>query len=244
MVFVPPSLCVDRYEATLVERRSGIALSPYYPPDPAKAVSVERHWRSVRGTGTDLETSMPLPELPAPQRGRSNELRAVARAGVVPQGYATGRDAERACNGADKRLCTQAEWVRACRGQDDRPFPYGGRYEQGRCNVFREAHPSVLLWGDASRNHTDPRLNRVASSSGPLLRTTGSTPSCASRWGDDAIYDLVGNLDEWIDDPEGTFLGGFYARSKKDGCASRVVGHAIDYADYSTGIRCCRDALF
>jgi hypothetical protein len=52
---------------------------------------------------------------------------------------------------------------------------------------------------------------------------------------------MVGNIDEWIDDPEGTFLGGFYARAKKDGCQSAVEAHPYAYADYSTGVRCCMD---
>jgi formylglycine-generating enzyme required for sulfatase activity len=242
MVIVPPALCVDRYEAHLVDVRSGSRLSPYYPPEGAKASMLERRWRDLAGTGTELERSMKLPDLPDHQRRRALESKAVSAKGAVPQGYATGKDAAAACERAGKRLCTRAEWVRACRGEADRPFPYGERYEPGRCNVFREAHPALLLWGDPSRNHTDPRLNLVASSKGPLLRRTGATSACASRWGGDAIFDMVGNLDEWVDDPEGTFLGGFYARSKKDGCASAVSSHGITYADYSTGIRCCRDA--
>ncbi len=244
MVFVPPQLCVDRYEAVLVDRRSGKALSPYYPPNPAKAVSIEKHWRAQLGTGTDLERATRLPELPLHQRAKGLEVRAISKAGVPPNGYATGHDARAACEAAGKRLCKQEEWVRACRGEKNRDHPYGDRYEVGKCNVFREAHPSVLLWGDPSRNHTDPRLNLVASSRGPLLRKTGATSTCASTWGDDAIYDLVGNLDEWVDDPEGTFVGGFYARVEKRGCGGRIASHTIDYADYSTGIRCCRDALF
>ena len=74
---------------------------------------------------------------------------------------------------------------------------------------------------------------------GPLLRRTGTTPRCASRWGDVEVFDMVGNLDEWVDDPEGTFVGGIYARAKKDGCASTVRSHGFDYSDYSTGFRCC-----
>jgi hypothetical protein len=112
---------------------------------------------------------------------------------------------------------------------------------QGACNVLRESHPSVLLHGSAARFHMDPRNNLVEIEGRPLLLPTGSAERCASRWGDDAVMDMVGNLDEWIDDPEGTFLGGFFARGKKDGCDSAVESHPLDYADYSTGIRCCKD---
>src|SRR5688572_5078449 len=42
--------------------------------------------------------------------------RAVSRPGIVPQGYISGHQAERACRGAGKRLCTATEWERGCRG--------------------------------------------------------------------------------------------------------------------------------
>jgi hypothetical protein len=76
---------------------------------------------------------------------------------------------------------------------------------------------------------------------GPLLRDTGASERCVSSW-DKGVYDMEGNLDEWIEDPEGTFVGGFYARNTKLGCEARVAAHAPIYYDYSLGTRCCRDA--
>ena len=57
--------------------------------------------------------------------------------------------------------------------------------------MFRASHPAVLLYGDASKNHLDPRLNLTEDAAGSLLRKTGATASCASVWGEDAIYDMV-----------------------------------------------------
>ena len=54
---------------------------------------------------------------------------------------------------------------------------------------------------------------------------------------------MVGNLDEWVDDPEGTFVGGFFSRSSKEGCDAIVTTHAPSYRDYSIGARCCKDAV-
>lgn len=233
--------CVDRYEATLVDDETGAVLSPYYPPDPGKARYLGDLWKKQSGEGTAMERAMKLPELPAWQKQPSSRPKATSKKGHVPQGYASGKDADVACKNAGKRLCTAEEWKTACRGEQDRLFPYGDTFEQGKCNIFREAHPGVLLWDDPTINHTDPRLNLVKSEKGPLLRVTGATPECASKWGDDAIMDMVGNLDEWIDDSEGTFVGGFYSRGKKDGCDSKVESHGLTYADYSTGIRCCSD---
>ena len=39
------------------------------------------------------------------------------------------------------------------------------------------------------------------------------------------------------------FVGGFYARAKRDGCQSTVRTHGLTYADYSTGFRCCQDPV-
>ena len=75
-----------------------------------------------------------------------------------------------------------------------------------------------------------------------MLERTGSRPHCASRWGDDAVYDMVGNLDEWIDPKNGTFVGGFYSRSTRKGCDAKVSAHPRRYLDYSLGIRCCKKA--
>jgi formylglycine-generating enzyme required for sulfatase activity len=187
-----------------------------------------------------MKSAPSIPLLPDWQQSDSARPLAQSRAGVTPNGYLRGTMARAACEAAGKRLCSGAEWELACRGEQERPYPYGPSYEQGRCNVFREAHPSAALHGDASRHHQDPRLNLVQGSGGPLLRRTGATPECRSQWGTDAVYDMVGNLDEWIDDPGGTFMGGFFSRGTREGCASRVGAHPVEYFDYSLGVRCCR----
>jgi hypothetical protein len=74
----------------------------------------------------------------------------------------------------------------------------------------------------------------------PLLLETGAAAGCTSVWSDDRIYDMVGNLDEWIDDPSGVFVGAFYARDVVHGCDARVEIHSPDYYDYTLGTRCCR----
>jgi hypothetical protein len=242
MVLVKGRLCVDRFESYLVDERTGAVLSPYYPPEGPKAAYVHKMWEGLKGTGTELEKTMDLPPLPAFQRERAMRPKAISRKDRVPQAYASGKDAAIACNNAGKRLCTRDEWKLACRGEQDRDFPYGDKYERGKCNTVRDTHPGILLWENPSINHTDPRFNKIADKQGPLLRKTGATPTCTSDWDGDKIYDMVGNVDEWIDDPEGTFVGAFYARGKKDGCQSGVEAHVLSYADYSTGVRCCADA--
>ncbi len=242
MVRVARSFCVDRFEGVLVDNASGQSISAFYPPSKRLVLMVERIWEKDRFTMGDAEDqAVAMPLLPKWEKQTDFEPRAISKKGALPNGYTTGKLAELACKNAGKRLCKLEEWRTACRGEADLPFPYGDKYVQGKCNIFREAHPAMELHNDASIGHTDPRLNQVKANGKPLLRKTGETTTCASTWDGDAIYDMVGNLDEWIDDPEGTFVGGFFSRSKKDGCASIITGHVYEYFDYSTGTRCCSD---
>ncbi len=232
--------CIDRYEAALVDAKSGRLLTPFYPPRWARARTIRRIWQQERAlVGSRAARTMPLPRLPTWQKA-VHRFKAVSRPAAVPHGYLTWYDAKRACEAAGKRLCTRDEWTLACRGRYDRKFPYGAEYIRGACNVHRRFHPAATLHGDASSGHHDPRLNLVAGPKGDSgLRAAGATSRCQSEWGSDAIYDMVGNLDEWIADPNGEFRGGFYARMTTKGCEAKVSNHSSKYSDYSTGARCC-----
>ena len=241
MVSINGKFCIDRHEARLVDAVSGRPLSPYYHPTLSQTKrAYTRHQRRRLDGGTARGAQMPVPPPPEWQLKQHFEPRATSELGVRPSGYLNRNIAEKACKKAGKRLCREQEWETACRGQRDKTFPYGDgeQYESGRCNVFREAHPAQVLYGNASIGHLDPRLNRVSVRGKPLLRKTGVT-GCKSVWGLDAVHDMVGNLDEWVDDEEGVFRGGFYARSTKAGCGARISSHGPTYFDYSLGMRCC-----
>ena len=233
--------CIDRWEISTVDKTTGEALSPYYPPAPALVSEVWRGWLIEREQlGDTAARAMPLPPLSQLQRNGRFEVKAVSRPGVIPQSYMSQVLARKACENAGKRLCSQDEWVGACKGKAGAKYPYGGTYRQGVCNVYRLIHPAAVLHGSASLGHRDPRLNLVYEGESPLLRNSGETATCASRWDDERIFDMVGNIDEWVE--EGMFLGGFYSRSTTQGCEAKVSVHVPIYYDYSTGVRCCRDA--
>ncbi|MFO0553758.1 MAG: hypothetical protein U0271_35570 [Polyangiaceae bacterium] len=239
------SYCVDRFEGTLEDRRTGQYLSADYPGTPNLLTSALSDFATRRERHGDLYArALPLPLVSAWQRGVQHDLVVVARASVTPSGFVTGLTAKAACEATGKRLCKLEEWKTACRGQDNTLFPYGSNYEDQKCNVNGLYHPAAILHDNASLGHLDPRLNLVEPpvGGGPLLHPTGTHASCASRWGDDAIYDMVGNLDEWVDEKTGAFAGGFYSRGTTNGCEALVSNHEAAYLDYSTGVRCCRDA--
>jgi formylglycine-generating enzyme len=236
------SYCIDRFEIHTVDDKTGVVLSPFYPPEPKLLRVAFSYWSlEAHRQSTERATLVPLPPLPDVQRGNF-EPRAVSREGVLPQGYLTYLTARNSCARAGKRLCTAGEWVTACRSDRGTKHPYGDTFEPNRCNVFRALHPAFELHGNSSIGHLDPRLHLVVENGkAPLLLPTRSLPSCVSRHGTDGVYDMVGNLDEWIEDPDGTFLGGFYSRSTREGCEARIDSHGPTYTDYSLGTRCCKD---
>lgn len=165
---------------------------------------------------------------------------AVSEAAVVPQGYVSGTVAAAACTAAGKRLCTATEWTRACRGPTGTTYPYGNAYVAGACNDVRAEHPVVTLFGTGAtfdaQQMNDPRLNQLPDTVDP----TGANAACVSAEG---VYDLHGNLNEWISDPGGTWKGGFYVEAVQNGsgCLYTTTAHPVSYHDFSTGFRCCAE---
>ena len=165
---------------------------------------------------------------------------AATAAGEVPQGYISGEVAQAACQAAGKRLCTTDEWLRACEGPSGHVYPYGDTYVAGACNEGRATHPVIEVFGSgaswSSAELNDPRLNQLPDSLAP----SGDYAACVT---DEGIYDLHGNLHEWVADASGTFRGGFYvdASINGTGCSYATTAHSFDYHDYSTGFRCCAE---
>lgn len=239
MVLVAGRVCVDRYEARLAISGTSELLSPHYPPTPL-AARLHAEWSERASHSRGILGHLAVPELPVFQLTLS-KAQAESRAHVLPSGYLTRNSAEQACHNAGKRLCNEEEWVTACRGEQNFDYPYGDNFLDLACNVHRKTHPAGLIHGDSSKNHLDPRLGLAADEDGPLLRPTGTSPECRSEWGDDAIYDMVGNLDEWVAPPGSQFLGGFFSRGTRSGCAAKIASHSPDYLDYSLGVRCCTE---
>lgn len=190
---------------------------------------------------------------------------AVSKAGVKPQGYISQLEAASACQNAGKRLCSLTEWYRSCRGDKNTLFPYGPTYVHGRCNVNKPHLLSLLHGSDPNAwkydtGFNDPELDQRDG----FLAETGAYKDCVSSGG---VYDLVGNLHEWVADRvdasmrdklpltsgiraklsvnqgKGVFMGGFFSTLNQhgEGCEFVTMAHEPGYHDYSTGFRCCKD---
>lgn len=157
---------------------------------------------------------------------------------AVPQGYITQVQAAAACTEASKRLCSDAEWIAACRGSAHSRFPYGSSEELGTCNDHRSTHPaseyletrSPSVFGKLQH----PCINQVADS----LLPTGAKEKCVTPEG---VFDMVGNVHEWTSAVAGTFRGGYYVDTRRngEGCDYVTSAHDKTYWDFSTGFRCC-----
>ncbi|MCB9644413.1 MAG: SUMF1/EgtB/PvdO family nonheme iron enzyme [Myxococcales bacterium] len=139
--------------------------------------------------------------------------------GKMPSRGVSWSDAKRRCRAQGKRLCTESEWERACKGSSGRRYPYGNSFNPSACNT-RDA-------GGKNRS----------------LRRTGSYSRCRSSFG---VFDMSGNVAEWTSSPfrrKGWRIirGGSFNRPDWDvRCASRG-GLPPSSRKPSVGFRCCAD---
>ncbi len=226
--------CIDRYEAHLVELSAG--------------------------GGERIH-----PHTERPEKGARYTARALAS--VFPQGYVNRHEAAAACALAGKRLCSVVEWFEACSNGRSTTFPYGDGRLREACNNGK-LHLLTRLFGRDARNwqygahFNSPALNGMPG----YLARAGEYSQCVTTTG---VYDLVGNLHEWVSDTvdddlpskvplledirrsiprnrgHGIFVGGFYSTTAEhgEGCHYLTPGHEPTYHDYSTGFRCCKDAV-
>jgi protein-disulfide isomerase/peroxiredoxin/uncharacterized membrane protein len=158
--------------------------------------------------------------------------KAQSTAGAEVARGVTWFEADAACRAANKRLCTEDEWLAACIGavpadKDGDGIasndPQGGtQHVYG--DLFQEAFCAV------SRKKDDAR---------PLI--TGIHPRCATPTG---IHDMEGLTKEWVGltaDRAG-LKGGSYYSGDSARCGYYKDGESPSTKDTSIGFRCCEGA--
>ncbi len=121
-------------------------------------------------------------------------------------------DAKRLCEGKGKRLCSEEEWEKGCKGPGNARWPYGNVFDANACNTEDET-------GE----------DRTLSPSGRFAK-------CRSGFG---VADLSGNASEWTADK--VIKGGSFARADfAVRCSARQAGGAGGKSA-EVGFRCCAD---
>ncbi len=140
------------------------------------------------------------------------------REGQLPTTEVDYAGAVQLCERAGKRLCTEQEWERACRGQAGLAFPWGDKLEKDRCV-------------------TRTKGVKGASKSGAKARCVGPA----------GVFDLTGNVAEWTSSPlrdgaeQRVIRGGSFAQSDAQlSCTARDYQLPGLGGSKHLGLRCCR----
>lgn len=149
--------------------------------------------------------------------------------GAIPLSGLSLDEAQGACASVDKRVCTAAEWRRACGGKAFLKYGYAEHAVSGVC-------------------HQSPAQNATHTSmmSDMDFLPSGTFPECKSP---DGIVDMIGNVEEWVLDDwkgmSGMLEGGAsYTHESYADCTgrySRMPDYRLttDQQIVSAGTRCC-----
>lgn len=121
------------------------------------------------------------------------------------------------CQKEGARLCTELEWERACKGPDNKTYPYGDTHRPASC-----------MTGTVS----------------PAVPPVGVLPSCKSAFG---VRDTHGGVFQWTSSPWGrgtvgnlyTLRGGNAAAGDVIGRCANAIGRRPTEVKPDFGARCC-----
>ncbi len=140
--------------------------------------------------------------------------------GAIATSNVTRDEAAHLCEGKGKRLCSELEWERACKGSEGSTFEYGDGYRASAC------------------------------STGALVEQTSKRPSgervgCKSSFG---VMDMHGGVWEWTSskwgrasrDPGlGVLKGGNAVAGELVGRCANGIGRPVTTKGPTLGFRCC-----
>ncbi len=140
--------------------------------------------------------------------------------GAIPTTHVTRAEAQEQCARGGKRLCTEVEWERACKGPTGTAYPYGDVYRAAACGT------GVTI-EEASR------------------RPTGEHAQCKSAFG---VMDTHGGVWEWTsstwargssDASIGVLKGGNSRAGELVGRCANAIGRPQGKRSTTMGFRCC-----
>jgi hypothetical protein len=196
----------------------------------------DEQWVTV-GSGTSafqiFKYEASRPDGTASSSGKITTGRACSVPNRLPWGNITKSEAHAACVKADARLCSATEWELACKGSAGTKFPYGTTFDATKCN------------GRAYDTTKDA----------PLV--TDQPTTCVSTWSGGTIFNMSGNLKEWVASafsgttPSGYKIrGGAYDTPSIDGFGEGLSctydlpdpdpNNNLSFQFPNLGFRCCK----
>jgi hypothetical protein len=140
--------------------------------------------------------------------------------GAIPTTNVTRDEAEQLCASKGKRLCTELEWERACKGPENLSYEYGDAYRSASCGTG-------------------------VSSEEAARRPSGEHAACKSAFG---VSDMHGGVWEWTDSPWGraskdkglgVLRGGNAVAGELVGRCANAIGRPAGKRSPTMGLRCC-----
>ena len=140
--------------------------------------------------------------------------------GAIPTSNVTRDEAEALCASKGKRLCTELEWERACKGPENTTYEYGDGYRSATCGTG-------IAPEQAAR------------------RPSGENALCTSKFG---VSDMHGIVFEWTSsswgrgakDPSlGVLRGGNATVGELAGRCANGIARAPSKKSPTMGLRCC-----
>ncbi len=144
--------------------------------------------------------------------------------GAIATSNVTRDDAVALCEQRQKRLCSELEWERACKGPDNGTYDYGDVYRSAACGTGVEIERSAC-------------------------RPSGENPLCKTGFG---ALDMHGGVWEWTSSPWGrgrhdptlgALRGGNAVAGELVGRCANALGRPTDKRSPTMGFRCCAGAV-
>ncbi|MBI3199902.1 MAG: SUMF1/EgtB/PvdO family nonheme iron enzyme [Myxococcales bacterium] len=136
--------------------------------------------------------------------------------GAIPRTNVTRAEAAALCAERDKRLCTELEWERACKGPNNYTYEYGSSYRAERCNT-----------GSTSAMRPTGFLVGCKSEFGPRDMHGGVWEWTDSPWGRGSERPLV------------AVRGGNAPQGELVGRCANAIGRSAESRAPNVGFRCC-----
>jgi formylglycine-generating enzyme len=160
------------------------------------------------------------------------------REGEKPAVAVTWEEARDTCAAAGKRLCGSEEWTVACEGPEHLPYTTGYTRNKEACNMDKP----YIVPNDAKYANPATRAEELARVD--QRDPSGANPACVSPHG---VYDMTGNVDEWVVNERGSVSKAPYQSGLKGGywgpvrnrCRPMTTAHNKWHSGYQVGFRCC-----